>query len=108
MVICDFLLLIEIIYFSFDVLGKVYVEKCFDIEGLISQVIGIGDVFSEVFGEFDGGMLLVCESYDKDIDVEVIYYYYDLFNDFYQFWLDLEMVYFCVYFEIGKEDFVIV
>lgn len=52
----------------------------------------------------DGGAPPVRESHDKDTDAEAIHYHYDLSNDFYQLWLDPEMVYSCAYFETGKED----
>ena len=103
MVIRDPSLLTEITHPSLDALGKAYVEKRLDIEGPISQVIGIGDALSEALGEPDGGAP-VRESHDKDTDAEAIHYHYDLSNDFYQLWLDPEMVYSCAYFETGKED----
>ncbi|MCF3993694.1 class I SAM-dependent methyltransferase, partial [Pseudomonas aeruginosa] len=104
MVIRDPSLLTEITHPSLDALGKAYVEKRLDIEGPISQVIGIGDALSEALGEPDGGAPPVRESHDKDTDAEAIHYHYDLSNDFYQLWLDPEMVYSCAYFETGKED----
>ncbi|HCL3361625.1 TPA: class I SAM-dependent methyltransferase [Pseudomonas aeruginosa] len=104
MVIRDPSLLTEITHPSLDALGKAYVEKRLDIEGPISQVIGIGDALSEALGEPDGGAPPVRESHDKDTDAEAIHYHYDLSNDFYQLWLDPKMVYSCAYFETGKED----
>ena len=104
MVIRDPSLLTEITHPSLDALGKAYVEKRLDIEGPISQVIGIGDALSEALGEPDGAAPPVRESHDKVTDAEAIHYHYDLSNDFYQLWLDPEMVYSCAYFETGKED----
>lgn len=104
MVIRDPSLLTEITHPSLDALGKAYVEKRLDIEGPISQVIGIGDALSEALGEPDGSAPPVRKSHDKDTDAEAIHYHYDLSNDFYQLWLDPEMVYSCAYFETGKED----
>ncbi|MCQ4062230.1 SAM-dependent methyltransferase, partial [Klebsiella pneumoniae] len=39
----------------------------------------------------------------KATDAESISYHYDLSNDFYQLWLDRDMVYSCAYFETGEE-----
>jgi cyclopropane-fatty-acyl-phospholipid synthase len=41
--------------------------------------------------------------HDKATDAESISYHYDLSNEFYQLWLDKEMVYSCAYFKTGEE-----
>jgi cyclopropane-fatty-acyl-phospholipid synthase len=40
----------------------------------------------------------------KAKDAEAIRYHYDVSNDFYQLWLDENMLYSCAYFENGDED----
>lgn len=104
LIVRDPTLLTEITQPSLDVLGRAYVEKRMDIEGPISEVIAMGDALSAALGGDEGSTDYVHESHDKATDAEAIHYHYDLSNDFYQLWLDPEMVYSCAYFETGHED----
>lgn len=88
---------------TLDALGGAYIEGNIDIEGPIEKVIEVGDVFSRaVLGdqrESTAGRGV----HDRFSDAESIHYHYDLSNDFYQLWLDPEMIYSCGYFETGRE-----
>ncbi|QRY80718.1 class I SAM-dependent methyltransferase [Pseudomonas sp. PDNC002] len=104
LVVRDPALLTEITHPSLDVLGRAYVEKRMDIEGPIGEVIAMADALSTALGDEDDPGDYVRESHDKVTDAEAIHYHYDLSNDFYQLWLDPEMVYSCAYYESGTED----
>ncbi|MBB4862002.1 cyclopropane-fatty-acyl-phospholipid synthase [Pseudomonas nitritireducens] len=104
LVVRDPTLLTEITHPSLDILGRAYVEKRMDIEGPIGEVIAMADALSAALGDDDGDTDYVRESHDKATDAEAIHYHYDLSNDFYQLWLDPQMVYSCAYYETGNED----
>jgi len=97
-------LLTEITHPSLDILGRAYVENRMDIEGQIGEVIAMADALSAALGDDDSDADYVRESHDKATDAEAIHYHYDLSNEFYQLWLDPEMVYSCAYYETGAED----
>ncbi|MHB0851482.1 C17 cyclopropane fatty acid synthase CfaB [Stutzerimonas nitrititolerans] len=88
---------------SLDLLGAAYVEGRLDLDGPLDEVIRIGDELSRALGKDETAVPLP-ESHDKATDAEAISYHYDLSNDFYQLWLDRDMVYSCGYFETGTED----
>lgn len=88
---------------SLDLLGAAYVEGRLDLDGPLDEVIRIGDELSRALGKDETAASLP-ESHDKATDAEAISYHYDLSNDFYQLWLDRDMVYSCGYFETGTED----
>ncbi len=88
---------------SLDLLGGAYVEGRIDLQGPLEEVIRIGDELSRALGK-NKAAPPTRESHDKATDAEAISYHYDLSNDFYQLWLDRDMVYSCGYFETGTED----
>lgn len=88
---------------SLDLLGAAYVEGRVDLEGPLAEVIRIGDELSRALGEDDAAPP-TRTPHDKATDTEAISYHYDLSNEFYQLWLDRDMVYSCGYFETGTED----
>ena len=88
---------------SLDLLGSAYVEGRLDLHGPLAEVIRIGDELSRALGR-DKGAAPQREAHDKSTDAEAISYHYDLSNDFYQLWLDRDMVYSCAYYETGSED----
>ncbi|MDH0289101.1 C17 cyclopropane fatty acid synthase CfaB, partial [Pseudomonas sp. GD04087] len=104
LVVRDPTLLTEITHPSLDILGRAYVENRMDIEGQIGEVIAMADALSAALGDDDSDADYVRESHDKATDAEAIHYHYDLSNEFYQLWLDPEMVYSCAYYETGAED----
>ncbi len=88
---------------SLALLGGAYVEGKVDLHGPLEEVIRIGDEISRALGD-QHSQLPVREAHDKATDAEAISYHYDLSNEFYQLWLDRDMVYSCGYFETGSED----
>lgn len=88
---------------SLDLLGAAYVEGRLDLDGPLPEVIRIGDELSRALGQ-DKSATLRREAHDKRTDADAISYHYDLSNDFYQLWLDRDMVYSCAYFETGEES----
>jgi len=93
----------ELTHPSLDSLGAAYVEGRVDIEGPLSEVIRIGDELSRALGR-DIPSVAQRQAHDKQTDAAAISYHYDLSNEFYQLWLDRDMVYSCGYFETGDED----
>ncbi|MBT8767277.1 C17 cyclopropane fatty acid synthase CfaB [Metapseudomonas boanensis] len=90
---------------SLDTLGAAYVEGRLELEGPILEVIRVGDALTEaLISSEDNGAPPEYAAHDKDTDAKAISYHYDLSNDFYQLWLDREMVYSCAYFPTGSED----
>lgn len=104
LVIRDPALLTEFTHPSLDILGRAYVEGRMDIEGPMQEVIATADALSAALGDDDDDADYVRESHDKATDAEAIRYHYDLSNEFYQLWLDPEMVYSCAYYETGNEN----
>jgi len=93
----------ELSHPSLDMLGAAYVEGRVDLEGPLAEVIRIGDELSRALGKEETASP-EHEPHDKATDAEAISYHYDLSNEFYQLWLDRDMVYSCAYFETGRED----
>lgn len=89
---------------NLDLLGSAFVEGRLDMEGSISEVMRVCDELTQALGddEDDGGP--VRTHHDKATDAASIAYHYDVSNEFYQLWLDKEMVYSCAYFKTGDES----
>lgn len=108
-------------------LGEAYIYNDFDIEGQIEAVFDLADVLLDApTGWLDklriGSELLRLPSGNErhnsrrgraqlsggqhsiDRDQQAVTYHYDVSNDFYQLWLDRNMVYSCAYFESHDED----
>nr|MBF0681126.1 class I SAM-dependent methyltransferase [Pseudomonas sp.] len=96
-------ILADLAHPSLDLLGAAYVEGRFDLDGPLDEVIRIGDELSRALGK-DDSAVPARRPHDKATDAEAISYHYDLSNEFYQLWLDRDMVYSCGYFETGSED----
>ncbi|WP_312521862.1 C17 cyclopropane fatty acid synthase CfaB [Stutzerimonas nitrititolerans] len=96
-------ILADLAHPSLNLLGAAYVEGRVDLDGPLDEVIRIGDELSRALGK-DEATVPTPESHDKSTDAEAISYHYDLSNEFYQLWLDRDMVYSCGYFETGTED----
>ncbi|UXZ96253.1 class I SAM-dependent methyltransferase [Pseudomonas phytophila] len=88
---------------SLDLLGSAFVEGRLDMEGSISEVMRVCDELTQALGDEDqeGGPTRC--PHDKATDAASISYHYDVSNEFYQLWLDKEMVYSCAYFKTGNE-----
>jgi cyclopropane-fatty-acyl-phospholipid synthase len=108
-------------------LGESYIFDDFDIEGDIEAAFDFGDYLIAHELELTeklhlAGLLLRLPHHDhrhgklelvphlrgrlhsKQRDQRAVTYHYNLSNDFYQLWLDQQMVYSCAYFERGDED----
>ncbi|GAB3427457.1 cyclopropane-fatty-acyl-phospholipid synthase family protein [Massilia solisilvae] len=88
-------------------LGRAYVEGAIDVVGRVMDIINIGNELAassaKVPGRLARAMHLV-SNHTKEKDAEAIRYHYDVSNEFYQAFLDPNMVYSCAYFETGEED----
>ncbi|MEE4691708.1 C17 cyclopropane fatty acid synthase CfaB [Pseudomonas alliivorans] len=90
---------------SLDLLGSAFVEGRLELEGSISEVVRVCDELTHALvEEQDESDAPVRTRHDKDTDAASISYHYDLSNEFYQLWLDKEMVYSCAYFKTGNES----
>lgn len=92
---------------SMDKLGEAYVTGKIDFEGRLSDIINLGfalakNTVSESTRSFRNFSRFF--SHTKKEDKKAIQFHYDLSNEFYQLWLDRNMVYSCAYFEDGNED----
>jgi cyclopropane-fatty-acyl-phospholipid synthase len=88
---------------SLDLLGSAFVEGRLEMEGSISEVVRVCDELTQALGDEGDDASPVRSQHDKATDAASISYHYDLSNDFYQLWLDKEMVYSCAYFKTGDE-----
>jgi cyclopropane-fatty-acyl-phospholipid synthase len=88
-------------------LGRAYVEGAIDVTGRVVDIINIGNELAasseKVPGRLSRALNLV-SNHTKEKDAEAIRYHYDVSNEFYQQFLDPNMVYSCAYFETGEED----
>lgn len=86
-------------------LGTAYVEGKLDIEGRASEIIDVGSALARQTHQPIGKPRRLSRHFrhTKKVDAEAIQYHYDVSNDFYQLWLDENMVYSCAYFENGDE-----
>lgn len=90
---------------SLNNLGQLYVEGKLDIEGKLHDAIACAYALANAtFTKADHLVRAVrFFSHHKSEDKDAIAYHYDVSNDFYQLWLDRNMVYSCAYFEQGEE-----
>lgn len=89
---------------SLDLLGSAFVEGRLDMEGSISEVMRVCDELTQALGDEQDDSSPVRSHHDKATDAASISYHYDVSNEFYQLWLDKEMVYSCAYFKTGNES----
>lgn len=94
---------------SLDSLGEAYVQERIDVEGRISDIIDVGYRLAELSPEESGKWDRLAQAvrqfgHSKEEDKASIEYHYDVSNDFYDLWLDENMVYSCAYFEDGDES----
>lgn len=92
---------------TLDNLGEAYVKSKIDIDGKLSDVIDIAYGLARTSIDKPGGALRNMARYfthTRSSDKKSIQYHYDVSNEFYQLWLDPNMVYSCAYFENGDED----
>jgi len=91
---------------SLDNLGEAYVKGKIDIEGKLSDIINVGYSLARNTVTNASKLARVRRyfNHSKSSDKKAIQYHYDVSNEFYQLWLDENMVYSCAYFENGDED----
>lgn len=91
---------------SLDNLGEAYVKGKIDIEGKLADIIDISYSLARNTVSSAGKLARVKRyfTHSKSTDQKAIQYHYDVSNEFYQLWLDENMVYSCAYFENGDED----
>jgi cyclopropane-fatty-acyl-phospholipid synthase len=85
-------------------LGEAYVEGHIDVEGPLADIFGAGEMFARTAAprsRLEGLKRRVTHSRRRDR--EAIEYHYDVSNEFYQLFLDCNMVYSCAYFR-GEAD----
>jgi cyclopropane-fatty-acyl-phospholipid synthase len=87
-------------------LGQAYVEGKLEVEGRVNEIIQVANELAAhtlkaegKFGRFSNPL-----RHTRKKDADAISYHYDVSNEFYQVWLDENMVYSCAYFENGDED----
>jgi cyclopropane-fatty-acyl-phospholipid synthase len=93
---------------SLSNLGTAYVDGKIDVEGHVAAIISVCNTLASRTLRLEGKFARIVRKskHSKAKDDEAIKYHYDVSNDFYQMWLDENMVYSCAYFENGDEDLV--
>lgn len=91
---------------SLDKLGEAYVKAKIDIDGKLTDIIDLAYGLVGTSAGSSGKLQRVVRyfSHTKTSDRHSIQYHYDVSNEFYQLWLDPNMMYSCAYFENGDED----
>ncbi|SAL11365.1 SAM-dependent methyltransferase [Caballeronia humi] len=91
---------------SLDNLGEAYIKGKIDIEGKLSDIINIGYSLAKSTVTNASKLARVRRyfQHSKASDRKAIQYHYDVSNEFYELWLDRNMLYSCAYFENGDED----
>lgn len=82
-------------------LAAAYVEGRVQLDGSIPDILRVAQRFN---GTPRPSAWFWKRRHTKRADAEAIRYHYDVSNDFYQLWLDRNMVYSCAYFKQGQED----
>ncbi len=91
---------------TLDNLGRAYVEGKLEVEGHLRAVIEVANTLAEQ-GFAHGsrlGQLFTPRAHSRKQDASAIQYHYDVSDEFYQCFLDPNMVYSCAYYETGMED----
>jgi cyclopropane-fatty-acyl-phospholipid synthase len=91
---------------SLSNLGTAYVEGDIEVKGTAHDMIAIVNALAKSSLTMDGKLARIVRTFthDRRKDAESIRYHYDVSNEFYQQFLDPNMVYSCAYFENGDED----
>jgi cyclopropane-fatty-acyl-phospholipid synthase len=90
---------------SLSNLGSAYVEGDIEVKGAANDMISIVNALARTSLKAEGKFARIVRTmgHDKRKDAEAIRYHYDVSNEFYQRFLDPNMVYSCAYFENGDE-----
>ena len=91
---------------SLSNLGAAYVEGAIEVRGAAHDMINIVNALARTTLKAEGKFARIVRSmgHSKQKDAEAIRYHYDVSNEFYEQFLDPNMVYSCAYFEQGDED----
>ncbi|HEY1148675.1 MAG TPA: cyclopropane-fatty-acyl-phospholipid synthase family protein [Pseudoduganella sp.] len=91
---------------SLSSLGTAYVEGAIEVKGRAADMIKVVNALARSSLKTDGKLARIVRTFqhDRKKDAEAIRYHYDVSNEFYQQFLDPNMVYSCAYFENGDED----
>lgn len=91
---------------SLDSLGEAYIKQKIDLDGRLADIIDIAYALAKASVGKPIKLQRVVRyfTHSKASDKNSIQYHYDVSNEFYQLWLDPNMVYSCAYFENGDED----
>ncbi|MRW86183.1 methyltransferase domain-containing protein [Pseudoduganella sp. FT26W] len=91
---------------SLSNLGTAYVEGAIEVKGKAKDMIAVVNALARSSLKAEGKFARLVRniSHNKQKDAEAIRYHYDVSNEFYQEFLDPNMVYSCAYFENGDED----
>ncbi len=87
-------------------LGTAYVEGFIEVKGHAADMINVVNALARSSLKQTGQLARIVRtfSHSRQVDAEAIRYHYDVSNEFYQQFLDPNMVYSCAYFEHGDED----
>jgi cyclopropane-fatty-acyl-phospholipid synthase len=91
---------------SLSNLGAAYVEGAIEVKGAANDMIAIVNALARTTLKAEGKFARIVRGigHSKQKDAEAIRYHYDVSNEFYEQFLDPNMVYSCAYFENGDED----
>ena len=91
---------------SLSNLGAAYVEGAIEVKGHARDMIAIVNALARTTLKAEGKFARIVRSigHSKHQDAEAIRYHYDVSNEFYEQFLDPNLVYSCAYFENGDED----
>ena len=91
---------------SLSNLGAAYVEGAIEVRGHARDMINIVNALARSTLKAEGKFARIVRGigHSKQKDAEAIRYHYDVSNEFYQQFLDPNLVYSCAYFENGDED----
>lgn len=91
---------------SLDNLGRAYVEGKLDIEGGLQAIIDVAAKLAARSAEQGSSIFQHIKpfAHTRKKDAQAIHYHYDVSNQFYENFLDKNMVYSCAYFENDDED----
>jgi cyclopropane-fatty-acyl-phospholipid synthase len=87
-------------------LGTAYVEGAIEVRGRAADMIKVVNALARSTLQDGGRLSRMVRSFthDRQRDAQAIRYHYDVSNDFYQQFLDPNLVYSCAYFARGDED----
>jgi cyclopropane-fatty-acyl-phospholipid synthase len=90
---------------SLDKLGHAYVEGKLHIKGKVTDIIDVANQLVTFSPDYSRKQVSSHHyRHSRRIDAESISYHYDVSNEFYQTWLDKNMVYSCGYFRSEDDN----